>query len=419
MGRERQQYSGDGGHQLHAIHQVFGETRLPARFLKTFSQGMTLDGYFLDCWPAYDRLARLMERPLQMSGWGPILDHGIGFNLDCHHHYMYTGDARAIEEPFPRLLRFAEYLKSIRRPDGLLPVEQVGVPSVWMDHQAYARQRHKQCAFNLYAAAMLRHALPAICRALGNEEKAARAESLGTEILAAAVRSFWSPEKGIFINNLPWLPEEGGVRLCDRSLATSVLFDQCPGGRVDPALQALADCPAQMGLSYPCNAGWRLWALAKGGRADVIVRDFRERWATMDSVRLNNTLQEDWKAAPDSGAQWSHCAVVPLYVLTMSILGLKPLSPGFARLEVRPQLADLEGLEATARTVRGPIRLESRGKKGSREVILAVPPGCEAELVVPREEKPELERSSESGSSPLARYRLPAGKKTRLFLEHA
>src|SRR6266567_375454 len=34
-GRERQQYSGDCSHQLHAIHLVLGERRLPARFLST------------------------------------------------------------------------------------------------------------------------------------------------------------------------------------------------------------------------------------------------------------------------------------------------------------------------------------------------------------------------------------------------
>jgi hypothetical protein len=56
-----------------------------------------------------------------------------------------------------------------------------------------------------------------------------------------------------------------------------------------------------MGFSYPANAGWRLWALAKGGRADVVLQDLRERWATMDSVKLNNTIQEDWLAKPDSG----------------------------------------------------------------------------------------------------------------------
>ncbi len=92
---------------------AFGETRLPARYLATFSQGMTKDGYFLDCWPAYDRLARLMERQLDLTGWGPILDHGVGFNFDCWYHYLYTGDLEALREPYPRLLRFAQYLQSI------------------------------------------------------------------------------------------------------------------------------------------------------------------------------------------------------------------------------------------------------------------------------------------------------------------
>lgn len=59
------------------------------------------------------------------------------------------------------------------------------------------------------------------------------------------------------------------------------------------ALKALAECPPEMGLSYPCNAGWRYWALAKLGRADVVLEELRERWAVLPSVALNNTLQED------------------------------------------------------------------------------------------------------------------------------
>ena len=77
------------------------------------------------------------------------------------------GTCKILNEPFPRLLRFAQYLKSLIGPDGLLPVENIGVPSVWIDHQAYRQQRHKQCAFNLYAAAMLQHALAPLCRLFG------------------------------------------------------------------------------------------------------------------------------------------------------------------------------------------------------------------------------------------------------------
>ncbi len=161
MARERQQYSGDGGHQTHALYYAFGETRQPARYLTTFSQGQMKEGFFLDCWPAYDRLARLVERQFGLTGWGPLLDHGVGFVFDCWNYYIYTGDLEALHEPYPRLLRFADYLHGLWEKGGrrLLPVEDIGVPSVWIDHNAYERQRHKQCAFNLYAAAMLENAL--------------------------------------------------------------------------------------------------------------------------------------------------------------------------------------------------------------------------------------------------------------------
>jgi len=417
-GRERQQYSGDCGHQVHAVHLNLGETRLPARFLATFSQGLTQEGYFLDTWPAFDRLARLIERQLQLTNWGPLLDHGVGFNFDCFYHYLYSGDLDDLREPYPRLLRFAQYLESIMGRDGLLPVENLGTPAVWIDHIAYQRQRHKQCAFNLYAAAMLQNALARLCDAFGDRTRAQAARDFGRHIEDATVRHFWSPEQNLFINNLPWLGEEGSRRMCDRSLATALLFDQCPHGRTDAVLQVLSECPPEMGFSYPANAGWRLWALGKGGRADVIVKEFRERWANMESVPLNNTLQENWHAKPDSGDEWSHCPLAPLYVTTMSLAGINPLAPGFKRCEIRPQLADLDLLELTVHSVQGPIEFSGRGKIGNRELTVKLPSGCEGELVVDQRESLMLKPTARAAPvSGLTRYHLPSGTTTSVHLQ--
>lgn len=172
-----------------------------------------------------------------------------------------------------------------------------------------------------------------------------------------------------------------------------------------------------MGLSYPANGNWRLWALGKMGRADVILKDLRERWATMDSVLLNNTLQEDWKVTPDSGSQWSHCPVSPLFVLYMNIAGIRPLEPGFGRCEIRPQLADLRELSLTARTIRGPVEFASKGVKGDREITVSLPPRMEGELLLPEAERVAFEPIS----PPVAghhRFRLPAGKAVKLHLQH-
>jgi hypothetical protein len=390
-----------------------------ARYLTTWSQGLTKDGYFLDCWPAYDRLARLVERQLDLTDWGPILDHGVGFTFDCWHHYSYTGELEALREPYPRLLRFAQYLQGRIGADGLLPVENSGIPSVWMDHHAYQQQRHKQCAFNLYAAAAMKHALAPICRAFGHASQAEAVEQFGRELAKATVGRFWSLELKLFVNNLPWLAQEKSPRTCDRSLATAILFDQCPDNQISAALRSLVDCPPEMGFSYPANAGWRLWALAKSGRGDIILADLRQRWATMASVKENNTLQENWVARPDTGEQWSHCAVVPLYIACQGLMGLKPLEPGFKRFELRPQLGDLEDLDLRAFTMQGPVSLRSHGKPPRREMVLQWPTGGQGELVLPQDETIELPEAARPAPAGHRRFKLPPGGALTVILKHA
>src|SRR5690606_36306035 len=158
----------------------------------------------------WDRLARLWERQMQLTSWGPLLDHGVGFCFDCHHHLLYTNDLATLREVWPRLLRFADYLRSIRRRDGMLPVWEIGMPSVWIDHVAFRRQRDKRCAFNLYAAAAMKHALAPLAQALGDGGVDEAMTRFGDELLAATVRTYWDAGRGLFVNNLPFVREDNG-----------------------------------------------------------------------------------------------------------------------------------------------------------------------------------------------------------------
>lgn len=381
MARERQQYSGDGSHQLHAIRAALGEPRLGQRFLRTFGAGISPDGYFMDSWPACDRLYRVAQRQIY-SYWGPLLDHGVGFCFDNWNHYLETGDLAATNESYPQLLRFADYLDSIRGEDGLLPVENLGVPAVWIDHSAFARQSHKKCAFNLYTAAMLLRALAPLAEARGDQQRTFELRQRGETLLKRCREEFWDPERRVYISNRPWLAHES-IRFDDRSLAMSIFFDLCPDGDTDEALRMLVECPPEMGFSYPCNACWRYWGLAKAGRADVVLNELRTKWAVMPSVVLNNTLAEDWTSPPDSIAQWSHCAVCPIFCLFMDIAGIRPTAPGFTECEIRPQLHDLGDLEIEYHTPLGPIAFSARKVEKNHEISITPPPGCQATLVLP------------------------------------
>lgn len=257
-----------------------------------------------------------------------------------------------------------------------------------------------------------------LCRVFNDIENEKLAKSFGSNLLKAAIKKFWSKEKGVFINNLPWIQEEKEIRLCDRSLATALLFDQCPGNQIDLSLKMLVDCPPELGISYPANAGWRMWALSKYGRTDILLKDLREKWATMNSVISNNSLQEFWKAEADSWSQWSHCPVAPLYTLFMNIAGIEPLEPGFTRCGIRPQPADLEDIELTAHTINGPILFKSHGKTGAREIKIKLPKGCTGELALDSREKVSLEKIIKKNKLGLSYYEIPKETEIKVNLSH-
>jgi hypothetical protein len=110
--------------------------------------------------------------------------------------------------------------------------------------------------------------------------------------------------------------------------------------------------------------------------------------------------------------------VVPLYIAFMGLAGIKPLEPGFARVEVRPQVAELDQLELTAFTGRGPIHFRSQGHMGSRELTLELPKGCEGELVLTEKESVKLAPLHRPAPAGPQRYELPAGQTISIKLQY-
>jgi hypothetical protein len=411
MGRERQQYSGDVSHMLHVTRLVCGDWDLARRFQRTFALGQTTEGFFLDCWPAWDRMNRIAQREVGATPWGPLLDHGVSFIHDVWRHHEETGDEYLAQDLYPQLARFARYLLDRRDRDRLLPVEGWGVPAVWMDHDAYQHQRHKQCAFNLFTAGVMRRALVPLAELVGEARDATNFRASADALLKATVQHFWSSRRGLFVANLPWFTEEGReARLDDRSLATALLFGQCPRGKTENVVAALAEPSVELGLSYPANAHWRLQALARYGRIDAVLRELRYRWAVLPSVTENNTIAEEWEHRPDSRSQWSHAAVSPLFLLVMDIAGIRPGEPGFRRVVVRPQLGDLPAVELTVHTGLGPIAFQSQPEGEGHKVYLTLPADCEAELRLPSDFPTEMRRLGVIRSLGLSRYALPTGE---------
>ena len=150
---------------------------------------------------------------------------------------------------------------------------------------------------------------------------------------------------------------------------------------------------------------------------DIAIREFRTKWANLESVLKNNTLQEGWTVEADTNAEWSHCPISPLYMLYMGILGLHPDKPGFEEMTVWPQLDTIELLNVNAQTVKGPVFFSAQGKKGKRTLELRIPEGTTGKLRLDSREKPGLELLANECTG-YNLYKLGPGKTYKLKLKY-
>ena len=398
IARERQQYAGDVDHAKLTSYYGFGEYRQAARMIKTYSQGQNEEGWFMDCWPAWDRCQRLWQKSLHLTQWGPIIDHGIGFVISTALYYLFSGDRVTIEQVYPRFLRFARWLETSRGSDGLLPATGWIRNSVWMDHRGWKTLEDKKAALNIYYVGFLREGIARLADWLGDRRSAIQARELAAEVAQRVHQDYWSDTHGLFVDNLPRHHRDNELRLHERTLAMALLYDLVPPGHEGRVLNVLVNLPtksddpiyhvqtpaAEIGFSFPANAGWRLWALSRLGRGDAVIKDLRERWARMPSLRETGTFSENWvPRLSQSGDVWCQNGPVVLYALYGNVLGIEPTSPGFAEFDVRPQIGDLAWIEGTIHSPRGPIKARcSRGEHGLA-LSLTVPPEVRAALVMP------------------------------------
>lgn len=364
MGRERQQYAGDGAHQLHAVRQAHGEYSLSKRFLTQFGYGQMLNGVWFDSWPAYDRYARLGQRQIGLSGWGSLVDHSVGFVIEHVNHWLQTGDRTPFEANRDKIYRFLDYFPTITCLDGLLRVENLDAEAVWMDHDAYHEQSHKKLAFNLYAMQMM--------------AMLAWIEGLDCDLsfqIDAVRKQYWHEKVGALINNRFEVASRP-ARYCDRSIS-HLLWLHAHGYSIVPDLTKTIDIvtkqPKSLGISYPANSVWRHWAWARIGRVDLILKEFEERWAPMHSVQHNTTIQEMWHPKPGSTALMSHCAVSPTMMMHQAVLGVGQDREG--NWFIRPQLADMESFSIRSHTPWGAIHFQANIADGFHICVLHKPEG--------------------------------------------
>ncbi len=278
-------------------------------------------------------------------------------------YWRYTGDEAFVQRLLPIADGIIERYERQRGHSGLLE----NFPGwVFIDWAQVGRDVVTGAHDALYAAALEDYAELPGAAAVG--ELSSRT--------ATAFEALWDEERGVYIDAIG---DAGrSRRVSQHTNAAALLAGIVPQERVAALIERIVD-PASNGLGrlvvtatpadaragdlevhdlipvlqYQTPKGFdpeldivaaQPWfcrflheALARHGRRDLILESVL-RWQLQPG---HGTLQEFWDAAPGTSSRCHGWSASPAYDLTTSVLGVRPLTPGWARTFVDPFLGPL------------------------------------------------------------------------------
>ena len=316
--------------------------------------------------------------------------------------YLWTGDARALTANY-NLLK-AHCLDALRKGNGLITTKQGQTPDflaginrtdpitdiVDWPHNGIEDDGFVYTEFNavvnaLYYRTLLRLGnIASVLAKEGNRGYAALTGNMAAdaaqfkidagETRAAFREAFYDPATGTVRDGI-------GTEHC--SLHANMMAILC--GLLEPKeVPAVADFVESRGLMCSIfGAHDLLEALYAAGRGDAALKlmtnDGLRGW--YNGLRLGTTITlEAWDDSFKPNQDWNHIAgAAPGNAIPFGLMGIRPVDPGFAHAEIRPQTGNLEWAEMTLPTIRGAIQMRIDGKT----LKVTIPANMTADIWLP------------------------------------
>lgn len=100
-------------------------------------------------------------------------------------------------------------------------------------------------------------------------------------------------------------------------------------------------------------------------------------------IRSGSTItMEAWDIKYKPNADWNHAwGAAPANVIPGMMWGIKPVEPGFSKVEIKPQLSKLKFSKVIVPTIRGKIIAEYTNDGDSQEYLITIPGNMECNFV--------------------------------------
>jgi alpha-L-rhamnosidase len=294
--------------------------------------------------------------------------------------YQYYGDERVVSEHYEGMKKLVEYFRA-RAPDGLLTTGIGDHMEPQSDGTSSASPRNTPAALTstayFYADTRI---LARSANLLGKHDDVRRYTQLATEIKQRFNQEFLNEDKSSYASG------------SQTSNAVALHLELVPEAHVEAVLATLVDSILRLHEGHLATGIVGTNALEQAlpahGRADVMLRvATRTTFPSWGHQLLQGatTLWETWE---DPSAR-QHSLNMKMLGSTQKffyhdLAGIRPASPGFSQVEIRPQIVDhLEWVTASFVTPRGPLEIDWRKVAGGLDFRVTVPTNTRAQVSVP------------------------------------
>jgi len=356
---EQMMYVGDSRVQMLVAYIMSADDRLTRRGIELFDGSRWKTGFVAE---------RCPSQPYQLS-----LTFSTIWVYMIHDHMMWRGDRRWVAQRLTGIRNLIDNFLPLRNADGLLENlpgwSFVDWVPEWSAGIAPDGLTGVSSIINLQFVCALRCA-EAIERWSGETVLADRDRALADEIGRAVVERFWHADS----NRLADDPAHAHFSEHAQSLA--ILCDVLDESRTAAALNAL-EHHEDLARTTVYYSFYLLDAFAKLGRGDLIEKRLAF-WQTVRELDMKTPVEKPEPSRSDCHAWGSH----PMYHLHASLAGIRPASPGFESVIIRPSPGSLREIDSDLPHPRG--RLKTRlcfDAAGRCRADVTLPDGVAGRLV--------------------------------------
>ncbi len=365
--REKGPWLFDGFNESRTAMAAFGEQNLTRKSLLEFAQSQAR------YWPngAVNKIYPTGLGALDINESTEIYPEWVW------QYWMNTGDRALLSSVYGVLVRISDYVqRSVSKLSGL--VTALPATNVYYPYPVVTR-------LNVLGVNVFRRTAD-VAEALGRPDEEVSRQRRRQRVLTAAVNRRLTRADGIYIDGLA---QDGSPipTTSQTANACAVSYEVAPASRVS----AVAKYVTSLGMQTPPQTAaevLRTMDLA-GLHGDLVARLLDAQgdgWANI-LARGGTFTWEVWQPSDIAGDSMSHGWGSPVTLeIQRSLLGVRPLEPGFALFEVSPPSGGLAMANGTVPTPRGVISVAwSRLQPGAHgfSLTVGVPANTVAMTTVP------------------------------------